>query len=96
MANYVAYHVHDDDSLLDSCTKYSDYIDKAVELGQTAIAITNHGNVYNWLERKLYAEERGITIIPEIDLPGHMQAALASYPELGCKGSEPPALRGLD
>ena len=36
-----------------------------------------------------YAEERGITIIPEIDLPGHMQAALASYPELGCKGSEP-------
>ena len=36
-----------------------------------------------------YASERGITIIPEIDLPGHMQAALASYPELGCKGSEP-------
>ena len=36
-----------------------------------------------------YAAERGITIIPEIDLPGHMQAALASYPELGCKGSQP-------
>ena len=36
-----------------------------------------------------YAAERGITIVPEIDLPGHMQAALASYPELGCKGSEP-------
>ena len=36
-----------------------------------------------------YAGERGITIIPEIDLPGHMQAALASYPELGCKGSKP-------
>ena len=36
-----------------------------------------------------YAEERGITIVPEIDLPGHMQAALASYPELGCKGSKP-------
>lgn len=63
MANYVAYHVHDDDSLLDSCTKYSDYINKAVELGQTAIAITNHGNVYNWLERKLYAEERGVKML---------------------------------
>ena len=36
-----------------------------------------------------YAEERGITIVPEIDLPGHMQAALASYPELGCKDSQP-------
>lgn len=33
-----------------------------------------------------YAAERFITVIPEIDIPGHMQAALASYPELGCTG----------
>ena len=33
-----------------------------------------------------YAKERHITVIPEIDLPGHMQAALAAYPELGCTG----------
>lgn len=33
-----------------------------------------------------YAAKNHITIIPEIDLPGHMQAALASYPELGCTG----------
>lgn len=33
-----------------------------------------------------YAAERYITVIPEIDLPGHMQAALAAYPELGCTG----------
>lgn len=33
-----------------------------------------------------YADALGITIIPEIDLPGHMLAALASYPELGCTG----------
>ena len=33
-----------------------------------------------------YAAERGITVIPELDLPGHMLAALASYPELGCTG----------
>lgn len=33
-----------------------------------------------------YAADRYITVIPEIDLPGHMQAALAAYPELGCTG----------
>lgn len=33
-----------------------------------------------------YAASKGITIVPEIDLPGHMLAALASYPELGCTG----------
>lgn len=33
-----------------------------------------------------YAAAKGITVIPEIDLPGHMLGALASYPELGCTG----------
>lgn len=33
-----------------------------------------------------YAKDNCITIIPEIDMPGHMLAALASYPELGCVG----------
>ncbi len=33
-----------------------------------------------------YAAERNITVIPEVDLPGHMVAALAAYPELGCTG----------
>ena len=33
-----------------------------------------------------YAAARGITIVPEIDIPGHMLAALAAYPELGCTG----------
>ena len=33
-----------------------------------------------------YAAARHITVIPEIDMPGHMLAALASYPELGCTG----------
>ena len=33
-----------------------------------------------------YAAERHVTVIPEIDMPGHMLAALASYPELGCTG----------
>lgn len=32
-----------------------------------------------------YASDRFITVIPEIDMPGHFTAALAAYPELGCK-----------
>jgi len=34
-----------------------------------------------------YAAARGITVVPEIEMPGHALAALASYPELGCRGS---------
>ena len=48
-----------------------------------------HGGYYTQAELKdlvKYAADRHITIIPEIDLPGHMLAALASYPELGCTG----------
>ena len=34
-----------------------------------------------------YAQERHITIIPEIEMPGHSQAVLAAYPEFGCTGN---------
>ncbi len=33
-----------------------------------------------------YAEKRNITIVPEIDMPGHSRAAITSYPELSCFG----------
>ncbi len=33
-----------------------------------------------------YASSLGITVIPEIDMPGHMTSALAAYPQLGCTG----------
>ena len=33
-----------------------------------------------------YAADRYITVVPEIDLPGHMQAALSAYPQFGCTG----------
>jgi hexosaminidase len=45
-----------------------------------------HGGYYTQAEiRELvrYAADRCITIVPEIDMPGHMQAAIASYPEIG-------------
>ena len=35
-----------------------------------------------------YATERQITVIPEIEMPGHAQAAIAAYPELGCSGEQ--------
>lgn len=46
-----------------------------------------YGGFYTQKEIKAivkYAAERYITIIPEIELPGHAQAAIAAYPELGC------------
>jgi hexosaminidase len=33
-----------------------------------------------------YAAERHMDVVPEIELPGHCRAALASYPELSCTG----------
>lgn len=57
---YVTYHLHSDLSLLDSCTKFQDYIDKAVELGQTAICFTEHGNIYNWVKKKYACDKAGI------------------------------------
>lgn len=35
-----------------------------------------------------YAAERGITVIPEIDIPGHSAAAIASYPGLSCRNAQ--------
>jgi hexosaminidase len=43
-----------------------------------------------------YARDRFITIIPEIDMPSHCNAALASYPELNCDGVAPPLYAGID
>lgn len=35
-----------------------------------------------------YAQTRHVTIIPEIEMPGHAQAAISAYPELGCTGEQ--------
>ena len=50
---------------------------------------TPYGGYYTQQEARdivAYARARHITVVPEIDMPGHMLAALASYPELGCTG----------
>lgn len=43
-----------------------------------------------------YARSRYITIIPEIDMPGHINAALASYPDLNCDGIAPDLYTGAE
>ncbi len=43
-----------------------------------------------------YAAARYITIVPEIDMPGHTNAALASYPELTCDGKAPELYEGIE
>lgn len=55
-----------------------------------------HGGHYTRAELALlveYAADRGVTVVPEIDLPGHMVAAVAAYPELGCFPDERVAVR---
>lgn len=48
-----------------------------------------YGGFYSQAEVReivAYAADRGITVMPEIELPGHSLAALAAYPHLGCRG----------
>ncbi|MFI2485322.1 beta-N-acetylhexosaminidase [Promicromonospora kroppenstedtii] len=47
-----------------------------------------HGGFYtqdDLREIVAYARDRGITVVPEIDVPGHVEAAVAAYPELGTR-----------
>ena len=66
--NYVVYHLHSDRSLLDSCTYFQDYIDKAVELNQKAIAFSEHGNIFNWLAKKLACDKAGLKYIHGVEV----------------------------
>jgi len=50
-----------------------------------------YGGYYTQEEIKdvvAYAQKRFVTIIPEIEMPGHSQAVIAAYPELGCTGEQ--------
>jgi hexosaminidase len=50
----------------------------------------------DYLEIVAYAQSRYLTVVPEVDLPGHTNAALASYPELTCDGVEVPRYTGIE
>jgi DNA polymerase-3 subunit alpha len=53
-------HLHAEFSLLDGCGKSSDYAERAVEIGQEAVAITDHGNLAGALYHAQACEEKGI------------------------------------
>lgn len=80
MQNYTVYHLHTELSLLDSCTNFKLYVDKAKELGQTAICFTEHGNCYNWIEKKEYCEEQGIKYLHGVE--AYLTKELYEYPQV--------------
>ena len=65
--NYTCYHLHTDLSLLDSCTKAKDYVELAVKLGQKSIAFTEHGNLFNWVEKKQICDQNGLKYIHGVE-----------------------------
>ena len=71
MNNYVAYHVHTDLSTgvtnVDSVTKYKDYVARAKELGMKALAISEHGSVFEWLHKKEAIEAAGMKYIHAVE-----------------------------
>lgn len=94
--NRFHWHLTDDQGWRIEIDAYPKLIEKGSMRKETVIGRNTgeydgipHGGFYTKEELKevvKYAEERYITIIPEVDLPGHMLAALTAYPELGCTG----------
>jgi hexosaminidase len=74
---------------------------RLTEFGSTTEVGGGKGGFYTqeqYKELVQYAADRFVTIIPEIDMPGHTNAALASYPELNCndKDKSPKLYTGTD
>lgn len=94
--NYLHWHLTDDQGWRIEIKKYPLLTKIGSVREQTVIGHnTGHydGKIYRgyYTQKEIkdiiaYAAKRYIIIIPEIDLPGHLQAALAAYPQLGCTG----------
>ena len=68
MSNYTPIHIHSDYSLLDSTTKFQDYIDLAVKNGQKAIATTEHGMHRGWVAKKFACDKAGIKLLIGVEI----------------------------
>jgi hexosaminidase len=94
--NYFHWHLSDDQGWRIEIKKYPRLTTIGSKRARTVIDLNKHtydnvpyGGFYTQDEIKdivAYAAERHITVVPEIDMPGHTTAALAAYPELGCTG----------
>ena len=60
--------MHDEYSLLDSCTKAQDYIDLSVENGCKALSVSNHGKPLNWTETWAACKKAGIRYIHSVEI----------------------------
>ena len=67
MKNWASLHTHTDLSLQDSVTSYKEYVDMCAEKGVTAIAFTEHGNIYQWVQKALYCESKGVKYIHGVE-----------------------------
>lgn len=66
--SYCVYHLHSDLSLLDSCSKFSEYVDLAKAQGMSAIASTEHGIPRSWVEKKMLCDAAGIKFIHGVEI----------------------------
>ena len=62
------YHCHSEYSLLDSCTKYRDYVDLAVQNHQPALSVSEHGKPLNWTEKWAACRDAGIRYIHSVEI----------------------------
>ncbi|NDV56563.1 family 20 glycosylhydrolase [Bacteroides sp. 519] len=94
--NTFHWHITDDQGWRIEIKKYPELTEKGAFRKKTVIGRNTgeyddkpYGGFYTQEEAReivAYAKDRFITIIPEVDLPGHMLAALHAYPHLGCTG----------
>lgn len=95
--NRFHWHLTDDQGWRIEIKKYPKLMSVASQRSETLVGRygsgkydgTPYGGYYTQEQIKevvAYAADRHIVVIPEIDLPGHMQAAITAYPELGCTG----------
>lgn len=68
MEGYTMYHCHSYYSLLDSATKYQDYIDLAVRDGARALSISEHGKPLNWTEKYGACKKAGLKYIHSVEI----------------------------
>lgn len=66
--SYTVYHLHSDDSILDSCSNFMEYIDLAEQQGMKAIAFSEHGKTLGWVSKKLECDKRGIKYIHAVEI----------------------------
>ncbi len=99
--NKFHWHLTDDQGWRIEIKKYPELTSKGAFREETLIGHYNdtpqkfdgkrYGGFYTQEEIKevvAFAEKHNVTIIPEIEMPGHAQAAISAYPQLGCTGTD--------